>query len=212
LQPVQTHIHALRLQTCAQHILQCFLHHHNHATVVLVKLTMQVTRVPDAPATLDQLDCLCHPVTLSYRLPLQTSPVRTTAQVGQHPICCIIAVHLGVQALQFRAGHTTKLDDAPPVMHVHSMKCPVQLVKELQLCAAASWAFRAVYVSFTCGYTSCLLYILCCEHSVVLLPTRHHVHLCIHMMQRAVAVVQIVTTCLISGEIGSCSTFKTECA
>lgn len=88
---------------------------------------MQVTRVPDAPATLDQLDCMCHPVMLSYRLPLQTSPVRTTAQVGQHPMCCIIAVHLGMQALQFRVVHTTKLEEAPPVMHVHSMKCPMQL-------------------------------------------------------------------------------------
>ncbi|DBA67916.1 TPA: hypothetical protein ACH3X2_014119 [Trebouxia sp. C0005] len=43
----------------------------------------KVTRVPDAPATLDQLDCMCHPVTLCYRLPLQTSPVRTTAQVTE---------------------------------------------------------------------------------------------------------------------------------
>ena len=113
----------------------------NHATVVLVNMSMQVTRVPDAPAALDQLDCMCHSVTLCYRLPLQTSLVRTTAQVGQYPMCCINAVQLGVQALQYRAAHITKLDDASPVMHVHSMNCHVQLVKQLLLCAAAFWAF-----------------------------------------------------------------------
>jgi hypothetical protein len=135
-------MHDLCLQTCTQHISARFPRPTlSRYRVVLVNNTVQVTRVPDAPATVDQLDCMCHPLTLCYRLPLQTSPVKTTAQVGQHPVCCTIALQLGVQALQYRAAHTTKLDDAPPVMHVHSMKCPVQLVKQLQLCAAAFWAF-----------------------------------------------------------------------
>lgn len=122
LQPVYTsaYMHCVCIHAHSISV-QCSLHQDNHATVVLVNNNVQVTRVPDAPATLDQLDCMCHPVTLCYRLPLQTSPVRTAAQVGQHLMCCIIAAQLGVQALQSRAAHTTKLDDFPPVMHVHSM-------------------------------------------------------------------------------------------
>ncbi len=61
-------------------------------------------------------------------------------------MCCISAVQLGVQALQYKAAHTTKLDDAPPVMHAHSMKCPVPL----------PWAFCAMYVTVTSECTSCL--------------------------------------------------------
>ncbi len=72
-------------------------------------------------------------------------------------------MHLGVQALQYRAAHTTKLGDAPPVMHIHSMKCPVQLVKQLLLCAAAFWALFAAYVFLTSGCTSACSAMQSCE-------------------------------------------------
>lgn len=49
--------------------------------VVTSHICEQVSRVPDAPATMDQLDTLCHPVTLCYKLPLQSANSRSAAQV-----------------------------------------------------------------------------------------------------------------------------------
>ena len=48
-------------------------------------------------------------------------------------------------------------------MHIHSMKCPVQLVKQLLLCAAAFWALFAAYVFLTSGCTSACSAMQSCE-------------------------------------------------
>ena len=58
-----------------------------------------MTRLPDAPATVSQLDSMCHPVSLCYKLPLQTASVRTIAQVGPPLLAGYLYADRGTQTL-----------------------------------------------------------------------------------------------------------------